>query len=45
LLLDCFSKLLKLHQTKGRISSNLTQAIQQENKHHVPLALNANTTD
>jgi len=29
-----------LHQTEGRISSNLlkTQAIQQENKHRVPLA-------
>jgi len=38
-LLDClrFSKLVKLHQTEGRISTK-TQAIQQENKQHMPLA-------
>jgi len=30
-----FSKLLKLHQTEGRISSNLLKR-KQENKHRVP---------
>jgi len=37
-LLDClrFSKLLKLHQTKSRISSNLLKR-KQENKHRVSL--------
>jgi len=40
-LLDClcFSKLLKLHQTEGRISITKTKAIQQKNKHRVPQAL------
>jgi len=35
-LLDClcFNKLLKLHQTEGKIFSNL----QQENKHHASQA-------
>jgi len=42
-LLNClrFGKLLKLHQIKGRISSNLLkrkQGIQQEKKHRVQQA-------